>query len=124
MGVFPGTIADKHKFEGIGKAGATGAFLWLSTSQPWLTSGLLGKIVYWSLTKMFSGAASTGLVLANVGVEAILTHVQEDDFNQAFDEAFKIINAKGPTLPPEEGKAIDDKVKAALRKFADMSRNK
>lgn len=124
MGIIPG-IAGKHKFSGIGKTGATGVFLWLSSSNPGLTSGFFGKLLYWVLTKFFSSAASAGLVMMNVGVENVLVMDQKNDYDGSFDEAFKIINEKGlNNLTQEEKDAIDEKVKEAFRKFVDMSRNK
>jgi hypothetical protein len=113
-------LLQKHKLEGFGKLGATGIFLWLSTSAPGLTKGFWGQFIYYCLTKVFSAAASKGLVFLNVGIETIETLSEEKDFNGTMDEAFRIINSKG-SLTPEEIKAIDDKVKKSFRKFADMS---
>lgn len=115
-------IGDKYKFDGIGQASATAAFLALAQSQPWLTTGVLGKLTYWFLTRAFSAAASAGLVLLNVGVAKVETLIEATEFDGSFDEAFKIINAKGSSLTKEEADAIDSKVIAAFRKFADMSK--
>jgi hypothetical protein len=114
-------MLQKHKLDGFGKLGATGIFLWLSTSTPALTKGFWGQFLWYILNKIFSAAASKGLVLMNVGISTVETLSEEKDFTGSFDEAFRIINSKGQ-LTPEEVKAIDDKVKNAARKFFDMSR--
>lgn len=111
--------ARKYKFEGIGKASATATFVALaSTPLAKLTQGFVGKILYALLTLFFSGLASVGLVVLNIGIAKVETLLEQKDFDGSFDEAFKIINAKGGKLTQQEIAEIDSKVIDAFRKFA------
>ncbi len=116
MGIFD--AAFKYKFDGIAKASATVTFLALaSTSFAPLTIGFTGKVFFFFLQFFYTGLASIGLVVLNIGIADLKTISEKNDFDGSFDEAFKIINAKGGKLTDAEKKSIDNKVIAAFRKF-------
>lgn len=110
----------KYKFDGIGKAGAVATFAALAAnpSTLWLTQGFIGKVIFYLLTMLYSRLASAGLVILNVGVAKVEVLIEQKEFDGSFDEAFKIINAKGGALTEAEKRAIDSKVIAAFRNFA------
>jgi hypothetical protein len=119
----------KHKLNGIG--GASSAMVLASlASNPgtlFLTQGLSGIIVGWILRKVFSSLASLGLVMANVGVEKLITIVDKIDFDGSFESAEELIKAiqdSGRNLTPEEAATIDQKVIDSFRKFGKLGRRK
>lgn len=108
-----------YQYEGIGKAGALVIFAWLAASPfAFLTTGILGKIVFFIVSKITTYAATKGVMILNVAIADIQTIAQKDDFDGSFDEAFKEIHGNRDKLTPAQKKAIDDKVIAAFRKFA------
>ena len=119
-------LPTKHKFEGIGKAGATAAFLALAADPATigLTKGFVGKILFKIMTEASSFFASKGLVFLNVTISKVEVLIEQKAFDGSWDEAFEAINKAGGTLTPEQTLEIDKKVMEAFDKFADMSRNK
>lgn len=92
-----------------------------------LTTGISGKIVMFILTKIFSGLASIGLVILNLGAAKVETLVDGKNFDGAWDSAEELIAAirnTGRDMTPEEIKKIDDPVIAAFRKWASFARQK
>lgn len=121
--------AVKHGLSGIGEASASAAIAALSAnpSTAFLTAGLSGKILFWILTKVFSGFASMGLVILNVGAEKLAVAADKVEFDGSMESAEKFIEEirkTGRELTPEEVKKIDDEVIAAFRKFATLARKK
>ncbi len=114
----------KYKFDGIGKAGALATFAALAANPNTIafTQGILGKIIFWFLTKLYSGLASLGLVVLNLGVAKVELLIDQKEFDGSFDDAFRIINEKGGKLTDKEKAQIDAKVIAAFRKFGPFSR--
>lgn len=128
MGIVGGP-AGKHKLEGIGAASAAMvmAAIAANPATAWFVKGIPGKIIYWILTKMFSGFASLGLVVMNVGASRIQTIVDGKNFDGAWDSAEEFIaaiRASGRELTPEEVKKIDEPVIKAFRKWASFARRK
>lgn len=111
--------AEKYKFEGIGKASATATFLAMSLDPRFasLTQGFTGKVIFSLLTYFYSGLASIGLVVLNIGISRIQVISERKEFDGSFDDAFKIINEKGSRLTKEERDAIDMRVINAHNHF-------
>lgn len=84
----------------------------------WLTTGLVGKITFWFLTKFTEWLASNGLIILNIGVANVQTLIEKSAFDKTFEEAFKAIHGNPDRLTEEQKKSIDDKVISAFRKFA------
>jgi ABC-type transport system involved in cytochrome c biogenesis permease subunit len=122
MGLLP-PAATKYKFDGIGKAGAVATFAAMAmTPYAAITQGFWGKILFVFLEWFYSCLASVGLVVLNIGVANVETLIEQSEFDGSFEDAFKIINAKGGKLSDAEKAAIDNKVIAAFRKFASFGR--
>lgn len=117
----------KHKFEGIGEAGAA-MIMGAIAANPnliWLTVGFIGKAVWFSAKLIVMGAASLGLVVLNVGAEKIETIQAEAGFDGSWESAQKLIAAvkqTGRELTDEEKANIDAPVKDAFRRFARFGR--
>lgn len=122
MDILPGTIANKYKFEGIGKLNATVVFMWLAQNVPFLTVGIAGKIVWYLLVQVGSGLASTGVVLMNVGVAKLEVIAERDDFKGTIEEMIGLVDQIGPDMTKEKADEIDNHVIDVVRKFIDMSR--
>lgn len=120
---------DKYDFSGIGNASATAvmALLLANPGTTFLATGVLGKIIYLVLSKIFSALASFGLVILNVGAEQIATAVEKSGFDGSFSNAYTLIdqlNSTGHGLTSEQVTAIDAPVISAFEKFAKLTRTK
>ena len=120
---------SKHDLSGIGGFQASIAFAALAAnpSTAGITTGLLGKIVFYFISKLFTALSSLGLVLLNVGASKIETALDKANYDGSFDSAEKAINeirGTGRELNPEEVAAIDDKVIIAFEKFAKLGKKK
>lgn len=121
---------QKHKLEGIGGASAISvlALIGSNPSMAFLTQGIAGKILYYSLTKGFSFLASGGLVMANVGIERVLTAIDKHGFDGSWDDAQKIIDditgRQQREMTPQEVIDIDNIVKDSFRKFGKLGKKK
>lgn len=128
MGILPPS-AEKHDLGGIGGASAATVFAVLAANPAtaFLTAGLLGKLVFPFLSKVFSALASSGLVLLNLGAERVAGAIEKSGYDGSMESAERLIeaiHASGRELSPDEIKAIDDKVIDAFRKFGKMTRKR
>lgn len=92
-----------------------------------LTTGILGKIVTWGLTQLFSMMASAGLVLLNVGASRVETLIDGNKFDGTWDSAEEFIKAirdTGRDMTPEEIARIDGPVIEAFRKWGHFAGKK
>lgn len=120
--------ANKYKFSGIGNASAklVMAFL-VSQGQVWAAGGIWANIVSWFLAQAFSMGASMGLVLVNVGADAVEELIDKNGFDGSFDSAEKLLDSAHQAhqeLTPEQIAAIDAPVKNAFRKFGQIANGK
>jgi len=120
---------SKHKLDGLGEASAAMVLASLAANPPtsFLAVGISGKIVFFILTRIFSGLASLGLVMLNVGAEKLSTIIDKHNFDGSWESAENIINEirnSGRDMTPEETKKIDDEVIKSFRKFAKLARKK
>jgi len=109
----------KNQFEGISKYNATMIFAALASNPntTFMTTGFLGKLVFFFIEKFSTWLVNQGLALANIGLNKIFILQEKKDYNKAFDEAFNLIlNTKEP-LTKQQKDQIDEKIKAAFRKF-------
>lgn len=111
-------------YKNIGKAHADAVFLILAANPTTLalTQGFWGKIIYLILSHYGTWLASKELMVLNVGYDFVDTILQQKNFDGTLNEAYKIIATKGSTITPEEGAAIDNRVKSAFGKFAAFMR--
>ena len=121
--------AEKFKLEGIGNASAASILAALATnpSTSFLAAGISAKILFWIISKIFSGLASMGIVILNVGAEKLAVALDKVNFDGSLESAEQFIEEirkTGRELTPEEIKKIDDSVIEQLRKFAKITRKK
>jgi len=119
----------KHKLTGIGEASASAVLALLSTNPQtsFLAIGISGKIIFWGLSKVFTLAASGGLVMMNIGAEKLLIAIEKTDYDGSREKADKLIEEirkTGRDLTPEEIKRIDAEVIKSFRKFGRFVRNR
>ena len=112
----------KYQFDGIAAVSATMVFAAMAGGPlAFLTTGILGKITFFFLKKIMNGLANQGLAVLNLGIDFMAINFQQADYESAMDAAIKardeIIGKRGK-LTIEEQREIDEKVKAAFRKFA------
>jgi hypothetical protein len=109
----------KHQFDGIAKFNATLIFTALAANPPtaFLTTGVLGKVLFFILAKLGNIMANNGLALANIGVDMVQLAIQKNNYDSAMDAAIKqVLETKGP-LSKEQKDAINAPVKEAFLKF-------
>lgn len=119
--------ASKHKFVGIGEAGAAIIIggLAANPNTVWLTAGFLGRAVWFAAKLIVMGLASLGLVVLNVGAEKISVINDQNNYDGSWESALKLIDQiqqGGRELTDEEKTRIDAPVKAAFRKFGRFGR--
>ena len=128
MAIIPPS-AEKHDLSGIGSASAASILAVLSAnpSTSFLTVGFLGKVVFFFAEKIFTGLASMGLVILNVGAEKLSAAIDKSNYDGSMRSAFEFIEEirkTGRELTSEETKKIDDEVITQFRKFAKMTRSR
>ena len=119
----------KHDLSGMGgfQASLAMAFLATNPSTAGITQGIIGKLLHYFLTKLFSALSSLGLVLANVGASRVETALDKSGYDGSWEtaeDAIQSIIGQGRELTPDEVKQIDDKVIAAFEKFAKLGKKK
>lgn len=108
----------KYEFEGIAKFNAMLVFTALASGPyAYLTTGILGKFVFFVLKKIGNWIANQGLALANIGIEEIRNPILLDNYDSTMNDALNEVLRRKGRLTDEEKKAIDDKVKDAARNF-------
>lgn len=122
-------IRNIAKYSGIGEASASAvlASLSLNPTTVGLTTGFMGRIIFFICKIFFTVLAALGLVILNVGASKIQTLVDEGNYTGSREDAEKLIEAirtTGRDLTPEEIKEIDEPVKAAFRKFGRFGKKK
>lgn len=108
----------KHQLDGIGGAAATGTMMLLATTPlAWLGVGAWGTATHFILTKFYTWLAGNGLILANVGISNVQIAMEKNEWERVIAEAWEIVDDKTKELSDAEKKRIDDRVRAAHRKF-------
>ena len=120
---------QKYRLDGIGGVSASAVMALLAAYPPtsFLTVGIIGKIVYFILKRLFSFLASGGLVILNLGAERLLGAIEKSNYDGSWESAQKLIDsirATGREMTTEEIIAIDNGVIAAFRKFGKMTRKR
>ena len=110
----------KHRLEGIGEASAAVvlAALKANPNTSFLSGGIAGKIAFFFLKLLFMFLADLGLIVLNVGAEKLKTIIDQNDFDESFDDAEKLIEkirSTGRELTEDEIKSIDGPVIDAFR---------
>lgn len=110
-------LSGKYDFPGIKKLNAAAIKLWLAASP--ITSWVLYGGAFTDVILEFIGnaIANMGLVIINLGDIFIEGGFDQQSFDKALDEGIKAIEIGRDKITPEKGKAIDDSVRAAARKF-------
>lgn len=118
-------ITGKYDFAGIKKYGAMGLSTALA-STPWgawlVTTPLIKDATQIALEWGVNWLANNGLIVMNIGAIYIEGEIDQKNFDQAIDDAFKKIENQNGKLTPEQIKAIDDEVIKAARKFIVFNR--
>jgi len=112
----------KYNFPGIRKAGAVAIKAALASSPlGGLLVGPLGPALAVSLEWLSEWLANRGIILLNVGAFEINGHFDQAAFDKAMDAGLSRLES-GETISPEEMRAIDEKVKEAMRRFIPYNR--
>lgn len=106
-----------YDYSGIGKAEALLLYSALASQSVWLTTGLVGDIVFKLLWRMCTWLANKEVLILNIAATDLQTLSQKGSFDGSFDDAFTAIHGHPELLTPEQKAAIDAPVMAAFRKF-------
>lgn len=112
-------ISGKYDFQGIKKAGAAGLKIALANTG-WgafiMKSPFSGA--FSAVLELFANyLANQGLVLLNLGAILVNGAIDQHAFDQALADGLAKVELGRDKITPEQGKAIDDAVRNAARKF-------
>lgn len=113
-------LTGKYDFPGIQKAGMAGLKALLA-SFTWGAAFLAGPFKFipdMVFEMLLNWLASEDLIVLNIGAIYIDGHFDQASFDKSIEEGLTRVK-KGVT--PEQGKAIDDAVIEAFRKFVPYS---
>lgn len=117
-------ISGKYDFPGIKKLNAVGIKAALASwpYTAWILKG--GKLTDLFLEFIGNLLANQGLIIMNVGAVFVEGHFDQQGFDKAIDEGLEKVELGRSKLTPEQGKAIDDAVINAARKFIPYTRKR
>jgi len=117
-------ISGRYDFQGIKKAGASALALALAASPytAWILKG--GKLTTLCLEFLANLLANNGLIILNLGAIYIEGHFDQKLFDAALQDGLDKVQLGRDKLTPEQGKAIDDAVRDAARRFINISARK
>lgn len=122
-------LSGKYDFKGIKQWGAKGLELALTTTAwgAWLlATPVLRTVLHFSEEFLVNWFANKGLILLNIGAIYVNGKLDEEEFSKALNDGLARVEIPGgrALLTPEEGKAIDEAVKKAGRKFIPYNKSK
>lgn len=115
-------LTGRYNFPGIQKAmGAVIDAALLGTSWGvWLLTSPFKPAIKFAEDWIVNWLANKGLIFLNVGVHIVDGVVDQKGLDNAIDEGLKRVMQGRDKITPAEGKAIDDKVREAFDKDADV----
>ena len=115
-------ITGRYNFPGIQKAAgvAIDALLAGTTWGAWLLASPFKIIIGPIRDMLVNFLANRGLILLNIGANIIDGSLDQAKLDEALDAGIKRVMQGRDKITPEEGKAIDDKVRAAFDADADL----
>lgn len=115
-------ITGRYNFPGIQKAmGATIDALLATTSWGlWLLTSPFKPVITMLENLVVNYLANKGIILINIGVNIVDGVLDQKALDEALDDGIKRVMQGRDKISPEEGKAIDDKVREAFDKDADL----
>lgn len=119
-------ITGKYDFPGIQKAGVAAIKAALATTAWGLAliaspvfrffepveDAVVGQIINW--------LANKGLIVLNLGAIIVNGEVDQVLFDKALDDGLKLVEKGRDKISAKQGKAIDDEVIKAARRFIDF----
>lgn len=113
-------VTGKYNFPGIQKAGVAALKVALASTAPvvWLVKWGFGPLVDELERLAINYFANKGLIFLNISAFYIGGEFSQAAFDKALDDGIKMVETDHANLTPEQGKAIDEKVKATFRKLA------
>jgi hypothetical protein len=111
-------LSGRYDFKGIQKAGRLAIKAALA-STVWgakIIGSPFVRIIDWLIDFSINWLANKGLIILNIGAFYVEGEFDQAAFDKALDEGLSQVK-KNPNISPELGKAIDDKVKDAARRF-------
>ncbi len=115
-------ITGRYSFSGIQKAAgvAIDALIAGTGWGAWLLASPFMPIVSFFRDALVNFLANRGLIILNIGVNIIDGVIDQKALDSALDEGIKRVMQGRDKITPAEGKAIDDKVRAAFDRDADL----
>lgn len=116
-------ITGKYNFPGIQKAGIA-AIEAVLASTSWGVSlvaspfyKVLAPVEDWFLNWVINWMANKGLIVLNLGAIIVDGEVDQKLFDKALDDGLKLVEQGRDQISQAQGKAIDDDVIQAARRF-------
>lgn len=116
--------SGRYDFQGIKKAGAAALAVALasSPSTAWILKG--GKLTKLILEFVANLLANNGLVILNLGSIYVEGHFDQKQFDAVLQDGLDKLKLGKDKITPEQGKAIDDAVRDAARRFINIQSRK
>ena len=113
-------VTGRYDFAGIKKAGASALALALAASPytAWILKG--GKLTTLCLEFLANLLANNGLIIMNLGAIYIEGHFDQKLFDAVLQDSLEKIQLGRDKMTPAQGKAIDDAVRDAARRFINI----
>lgn len=122
-------ITGKYNFPGIQKAGIAAIKAILATSVwgvAFMASPLFKifePVEEWFLDWVINWLANKGLIVLNLGAIIVEGEIDQALFDKALDDGLKLVEQGRDKISAAKGKAIDDDVIKAARRFIPGSPN-
>lgn len=115
-------LTGRYDFKGIQKLSIRGIELLLAATG-WgaaLLASPFRPVAEYVEEWIVNWLANHGLIILNVGVNIIDGELDQKAMDKALDDGIRRVMQGRDTITPEEGKAIDDKVRSAFDENADI----
>lgn len=112
-------LSGKYDFPGIKKAGALGLKIALASTTwgAWFVKGPITFVTDPIIEFLVNWMANNGLMIFNLGAILVNGELDQHAFDKSLDDGLKAIELGRDKISKEQGKAIDDEVIKAARKF-------
>lgn len=115
-------VTGRYDFKGIQKLVSVGINAFLATTAwgAWLLASPFKVVLQAMEDAAINFLTNRGLIILNVGAITIDGNVDQTKLDAALNDAFSKLQQGRDKLTPAQGKAIDDEVRDAFDKDADL----
>ncbi len=86
----------------------------------WILASPFRPVIDYLRDLIINYLANRGIIILNIGANIVAGQLDQKAFDQAIEDGLQRVMQGRDRITPEEGKAIDDKVRAAFDDDADL----